>query len=61
MTHGSHMSLATDVDLGGFVWGLLLEWKKFVGLIKVGAITQIKSNGFILGLLLKLLLLISMS
>jgi hypothetical protein len=55
------MSLATDVDLGGFVWGLLLEWKKFVGLIKVGAITQIKSNGFILGLLLKLLLLISMS
>ena len=41
------MSLAADVDLGGFVLGLLLEWKKFVGPIKVGVSTQIKSRGFV--------------
>jgi hypothetical protein len=49
------MSLAADVDLGGFVWGLLLEWKKFVGPIKVGLSTQMKSRGSILGLVLELL------
>jgi hypothetical protein len=37
--------LAADMDFGGFVWGLLLEWKKFVRPIKVGVSTQIKSMG----------------
>ena len=49
------MSLTTDVDLGGFVLGLLLEWKKFDGPIKVGVSTQMKSRGSVLGLLLELL------
>lgn len=44
MTRGSPMSLSADMDFGGIVWGLLLEWKEFIGSIKVGVSTQIRSR-----------------
>ena len=49
MTRGSQLSLAADMDLGGFVLGLLLEYKRFIGPIKVGVSTQIKSRGCVFG------------
>lgn len=49
MTRGSRVSLAADIDLGGFVWVVPLEWKKFVGLTKVGKGTQIQSRSSVFG------------
>jgi len=56
MTRGSQLSLAADMDLGGFVLGLLLEYKRFIGLIKVGVSIQIKSRDSVFfGLVLEML------
>jgi hypothetical protein len=43
------MSLSADMEFRGFVLGLLLEWKKFVGPIKVEVSTQIQNRGPDLG------------
>lgn len=49
MTRGSPMSLSVDMDFGGFGWGLLLEWKKFVRPIKVGVSTKTENGALDLG------------
>jgi hypothetical protein len=41
MTCGSLLSLYANMDLGAFIWVLLLEWNGFVGPTKVGVSTQI--------------------